>query len=90
MPHALVAVETRRTKGGSMSGGATLIPSSEPATRRLHERRVNSTMCEKMVLRLTSNAVQEQLRGAIQLGELDKAGTRSGRLAWVSREHLCK
>ena len=47
MPHALVAVETRHTKGGSMSGGATLIPSSEPATRRLHERRVNTTMCRE-------------------------------------------
>ena len=90
MPHALVAVETRHTKGGSIFGGATLIPSSEPATRRLHERRVNSTMCEKMALRLTNNAVQAPLRLAIRLGGLDKDGTRSGRLPWVSREHLCK
>ena len=57
MLHALVAVETRHTKGGSIFGGATLIPSSEPATRSLHEKRVNATICENMALRLTSNEI---------------------------------
>ena len=86
-----MAVEMRHTKGGKINSSPSLIPSSEPATRRLHEKRVNSTMCEKMTLRLTSNEIQEQLRGAIRsTGGIRKDGTQFGRLLWVSRHHLCK